>query len=195
MDLNGLKGGPSMPADRAPWVAVTHPEDPWRCSLPNRWLLSPMYMYVPPPEYLVDGPDSMDKEKDKWDAYMLEALSTVVENAEDDIVEMWSNSPWESEHRNVGLIGGGWYATRHCKDQLWTNRPLPELSRHRVPFIDGLYLCNQTSCHPGGLALMAIPYNLMHILIEDGVVEPGDWWYPSPWYIPQEGKISAIPRK
>jgi len=42
---------------------------------------------------------------------------------------------------------------------------------------------------------MAIPYNLMHILIEDGVAEPGDWWYPSPYYIPQEGKISADPSK
>jgi len=41
---------------------------------------------------------------------------------------------------------------------------------------------------------MAIPYNLMHILIEDGIAEPGDWWYPSPWYIPEQGKISAIPR-
>lgn len=27
-----------------------------------------------------------------------------------------------------------------------------------------------------------------------GLAKPGDWWYPSPWYIPQQGKISAIPR-
>ena len=27
--------------------------------------------------------------------------------------------------------------------------------------------------HPGGLCLMAIPYNLMHVLIEDGIAEPG----------------------
>jgi hypothetical protein len=32
---------------------------------------------------------------------------------------------------------------------------------------------------------------LMHILIEDGVADPGEWWYPSPHYIPQEGKRSA----
>jgi hypothetical protein len=31
----------------------------------------------------------------------------------------------------------------------------------------------------------------MHILIEDEVAEPGDWWYASPWYIPQEGKRPA----
>jgi hypothetical protein len=38
---------------------------------------------------------------------------------------------------------------------------------------------------------MAIPYNLMHVLIEDGIAEPGDWWYASPYYIPQQGKKSA----
>jgi hypothetical protein len=38
---------------------------------------------------------------------------------------------------------------------------------------------------------MAVGYNLMHILIEDEVADPGDWWYSSPWYIPEEGKRSA----
>jgi hypothetical protein len=31
----------------------------------------------------------------------------------------------------------------------------------------------------------------MHTLIEDGIAEPGPWWYASPWYIPQQGKKSA----
>ena len=61
-----------------------------------------------------------------------------------------------------------------------------ELSRYRVPDIDGLYLAHQSAAHPGGLCLMAVGYNLMHILIEDGVAEPGTWWYPSPWYIPRK---------
>jgi hypothetical protein len=30
------------------------------------------------------------------------------------------------------------------------------------------------------------------MLIEDEIAEPGDWWYPSPWYIPEQGKRSAI---
>jgi hypothetical protein len=38
---------------------------------------------------------------------------------------------------------------------------------------------------------MAVGYNLMHILIEDGIAEPGGRWYASPWYISQEGKIQA----
>ena len=65
------------------------------------------------------------------------------------------------------------------------------MARYRVPDIENLYLAHQSGAHPGGLCLMAIGYNLMHILIEDGIAEPGDWWYASPWYIPQDGKISA----
>ena len=42
---------------------------------------------------------------------------------------------------------------------------------------------------------MANTYNMMHSLIEDGIAEPGDCFYPSPYYIPQEGKISADPNK
>jgi len=103
---------------------------------------------------------------------------------------MWTNTPYDSLFRNTGLIGGTWCGTRHCHDQWAENRPVPELARYRTP-IDGLYLCNQTSSHPGGLHLMAIPYNLMHILIEDGLVEPGPWWYSAPYYIPQDGKKSA----
>jgi len=194
-DINARKGSPSMAPDRVPWVSIPHVEDDSRVRVPDRYLLSPFYLVVPPPEYHVDGPEAMHREKAKWDEYMLKALGTVVGNLEDDLVGQWSNPPWESEHRNTGLLGGGWYSTRHCEDQWWSSRPLPELSRYRVPFIDGLYLCHQSSGHPGGLFLMAIPYNMMHILIEDGLVEPGDWWYPSPWYIPEKGKISAVPRK
>ncbi len=194
MDINGRKSFPSMPPEMVPWIVPPHEEDDSRVRRPNSYLLSPFYVIVPPPEYLVDGYDAMHKQKDKWDTYMRKALGATVENLEDDLIGQWSNPPWESEHRNWGLLGGGWYTTRHCSDQWFENRPLPELSRYRVPSIDGLYLCHQSSGHPGGLFLMAIPYNLMHILIEDGIAEPGDWWYPSPWYIPQEGKISAVPR-
>ena len=192
LDVDGLKGPPTM----LPEITITAPgansiNIPDSCTIPGYYLASPSYVIVPPPEYLVGGPEAIDREKAKWDAYMLKSYGRIRET--DNLVKMWSNSPWESEHRNVGLLGGNWMATRHCRDQWAENRPnalLPELARYRTP-IDGLYLCHQSSAHPGGLCLMAIPYNLMHVLIEDGLVEPGDWWYPSPWYIPQEGKISA----
>ncbi len=71
------------------------------------------------------------------------------------------------------MLGGSWYGIRCDRDQWWNERPLPELARYRVPGIDGLYLAHQSAAHPGGLCLMAVGYNLMHILIEDEVAEPG----------------------
>jgi beta-carotene ketolase (CrtO type) len=199
-DVDGRKGNPSLPPERVIWI-VAHPWrfDPVRdpqCTVPGHYVVSPFYLNVPPPEYHVEGPDAINKIKDKMNAYMIEAFSQAIENLDSrNVVCHWVNTPYDSEFRNTGLIGGTWCGTRHCKDQLWTNRPLPELARYRVPGIEGLYLCHQTSGHPGGLCLMAIPYNLMHILIEDGICEPGDWWYASPWYIPEKGKISAARRR
>jgi len=196
-DVDGRKGNPTMPPERVIWIlSGSERFDPTdrQCTIPGRHLESPGYLYVPPPEYHVGGPDAINKWKEGLNAYIIKALSEVFENLDsDNLVYHWTNSPYDSEFRNTGLIGGTWCGTRHCHDQWAENRPLPELARYRTP-IDGLYLCNQTSGHPGGLVLMAIPYNLMHIIIEDGLVEPGDWWYPSPWYIPQQGKKSAIPR-
>ena len=106
----------------------------------------------------------------------------------------FSEFPPESEWDAV-IIGGSWYGIRCDRDQWWNERPLPEMARFRVPGIEGLYLSHQSSAHPGGLCLMAVGYNLMHILIEDGIAQPGNWWYASPWYIPEPGKISAIPNR
>lgn len=141
---------------------------------------------VPAPEYHADGPEAVNKMKPEIDAAIIRSWGQVAPNVPDNVVAYWSNSPYDSEFRNTGLIGGNWYATRHSSDDWWNMRPLPELSRYRTP-IDGLYLCHQTS-HPGGLCMMAVPYNLMHILIDDGVAEPGDWWYPSPHYRREEKK-------
>lgn len=149
-------------------------------------VLSPIYLQMPPPQYDVSGPDGVNRDKKEITEAVLRVLSTYAPNmTEGNIVDVFVNTPYESEFRNAGLTGGNWYAIRQSEDQWFSNRPLPELSRYRTP-IDDLYLCNQTS-HPGGLCLMAVPYNLMHILIEDGKVEPGSWWYPSPWHMPSGG--------
>jgi len=195
-DELGRWGKPSIPPDRVMWLIVGSgqysPTDP-QCTIPSRFLEGPMDIVVPTPEPHMKEPDNLNMIRDEINGYMRQALSEVVENVDsDNILNQWAGTPYDSEFRNTGLMGGSWYGLRPCKDQWWAQRPLPELSRYRTP-IDGLYLCHQTSGHPGGLCLMAIPYNLMHILIEDGIAEPGDWWYPSPWYIPQQGKRSAIP--
>jgi phytoene dehydrogenase-like protein len=198
-DVMGRQGSPTVPPERLLWCLAagsrvynpTHPQ----CTRPDRYLESAFCVYVTTPEYHVDGIDAMDKDKEQWNAYMRQAFSLVFENLDSgNIVHHWANTPREEELRNTGMLGGSWYGLRHCRDQWWNERPLPELARYRTP-IEGLYLCHQSSAHPGGLCLMAIGYNLMHILIEDGIAEPGDWWYASPWYIPEQGKISAIPQR
>jgi phytoene dehydrogenase-like protein len=187
----------TLSPDKAMWGMVAgelyDPTNP-QCTRPGQYINGPLWMMVPTPEYNVDGLDAMDrgKEKEKWDEFMRQCLAQVVENLDDDnLIRIFSDSPLEQEFRNTGMLGGSWYGIRCDRDQWWNERPLPELARYRVPDIDGLYLAHQSAAHPGGLCLMAVGYNLMHILIEDGVAEPGDWWYASPWYIPQQGKISA----
>jgi len=197
-DCLGSQCNLTLPPEKAMWGMVAgslyDPTNP-QCTREGYYINGPLWMMVPTPEYNVDGIDAMDREKEKWDEYMRQALSCVVENAEPpNLIKILGESPLEQEFRNTGMLGGSWYGIRCDRDQWWNERPLPELARYRVPDIDGLYLAHQSAAHPGGLCLMAVGYNLMHILIEDGIAEPGDWWYPSPWYIPQEGKISAIPR-
>jgi len=165
-----------------------------QCTRPGETINGPLWMMVPTPQYNVDGMDAMDKgeEKKKWEEFMRKSLACVVENLDDDnLIRIFSDSPYEQEMRNTGMLGGSWYGIRCDRDQWWNERPLPELARYRVPEIEGLYLAHQSGAHPGGLCLMAVGYNLMHILIEDGVADPGDWWYASPWYIPEEGKRPA----
>ena len=187
----------TLAPDEAMWGMVAgslyDPTNP-QCTRPDRHINGPLWMMVPTPEYNVDGAEAMDtvEEKKKWDEFMRASLGCVVENIDDDnLIRIISDTPYEQEMRNTGMLGGSWYGIRCDRDQWWNERPLPELARYRVPGIEGLYLAHQSAAHPGGLCLMAVGYNLMHILIEDEVADPGDWWYPSPWYIPGEGKRSA----
>lgn len=57
-------------------------------------------------------------------------------------------TPHEIE-RELGLIGGNVMHVEMSLDQMFMWRPLPELSGHRVPGADGLYLTG-ASTHPGG---------------------------------------------
>jgi phytoene dehydrogenase-like protein len=197
-ECDARKSMPTLPPEKLMWfLCPSQNFDPTDCQgyHPRGYVSSAFEVNVPVPEYQLEGIDTQLERKDELDAYVRKAFSGAIEGLDDaNIIHQWSSTGREVEFRNTGLIGGTWCGSRHCEDQLWTNRPIPELARYRSP-IDGLYHAHQTSGHPGGLCLMAIPYNLMHILIEDGIAEPGDWWYPSPYYISQEGKISADPNK
>jgi phytoene dehydrogenase-like protein len=186
-DAYSLRRSPELSPEHLTMMIVTH--DPYdETRTPDGYhLLSPVYLEVPPPQYDVTGPEGINRHKDEITKAALALLERMAPNmGSDNIIDVFVNTPYDSEFRNAGMSGGNWYAIRQSEDQWFSSRPLPELSRYRTP-IDGLYLCNQTS-HPGGLCLMAVPYNLMHILIDDGIVEPASWWYPSEWYISDAAK-------
>jgi phytoene dehydrogenase-like protein len=197
-DADGFKTRPTLPPDLKMWFyAPSLAWDPseYQGHHPKGFVSAPFEMALTSPDYHLEGEDAIDKQREDIGQYMTQCYRSVFDGLEEEnIIHHWYATGRDVELRNTGLIGGTWAGSRHCEDQLWGNRPTPELARYRSP-IDRLYHAHQTSGHPGGLCLMAIPYNLMHILIEDGVAEPGDWWYPSPYYIPQEGKISADPKK
>jgi beta-carotene ketolase (CrtO type) len=193
-DVDGRKGQPRVPPARVMWFHTpSQAWDPTDCQgrYARGYISNAFEINVTSPDYHTEGEDAVDRYKNEMDIYMRQAYGQMLDGLDDDnVIHQWSATGRDIEFRNTGLIGGTWCGSRHDEDQSWTNRPIAELARYRSP-IEGLYHAHQTSGHPGGLCLMAIPYNLMHILIEDGVAEPGDWWYPSPWYIPQAGKISA----
>ena len=197
-DCDAHKTKPTLPPERKMWFqAPSLAFDPSDCQghHPRGHITAPIEIALTSPDYHVEGEDALDRYREEIGRYMTECHKSMYDGLDDEnVIHHWFATGRDVEFRNTGLIGGTWAGSRHCEDQLWGNRPIPELARYRSP-IEGLYHAHQTSGHPGGLCLMAIPYNLMHILIEDGVAEPGDWWYPSPYYIPQEGKISADPNK
>ncbi len=189
-DVYSHNRAPLLESDHLTMMVCTHDVyDSTRAPEGYR-VLSPIYLEMPPPQYDVSGPDGYARDKQEITKAILRQLRNFAPNmTEDNIEAVYVNTPYDSEFRNTGMIGGNWYGIRHSEDQWFSKRPLPELSRYRTP-IDDLYLCNQTS-HPGGLCLMAVPYNLMHILIEDAKVEPGPWWYPSPWHMDEHGRIAG----
>ena len=193
-DAYSYKKPPELTPEHLTMMICTHdPYDSTRC--PDGYhVLSPIYLEVPPPQYDVTGAQGINRHKEEITKAALGVLRQLAPNmTEGNIVDVFVNTPYDSEFRNAGMVGGNWYGIRQSEDQWFSNRPLPELSRYRTP-IEGLYLCNQTS-HPGGLCLTAVPYNLMHILIDDGIANPGSWWYPSPHYMKDLKPTASISRK
>ena len=144
-----------------------------------------MNLQVPPPEDHVDGPDAVDRAQDEIVENILNVIEQYAPNmTRDKFLKVWVNTPHQSEFRNMAFVGGNWEGMRISENEWFSRKPLPELARYRTP-VEGMYLCHQTS-YPGGLCLLAVPYNLMHILREDYeqiAKSTPEWWYPSKWHV------------
>ena len=89
-----------------------------------------------------------------WDAVrervaerLVDQITRYAPNFRRSILHLKLRTPADLERDN-GLTDGCIWHIQHGSDQLFWNRPLPELSRYRAPF-PGLYLCGAGQ-HPGG---------------------------------------------
>jgi len=195
-DVYTFRTHPTDPDHYISWFIVHSEHDNTRVRNPEGGHVITVNLQVPVPEDHRDGPDAVNKAKFEILDNIKSVLRHYAPNMTDDkYIATPINTPYDSEQRNMGFVGGNWMGMRQSEDEWWERKPLPELARYRTP-IKNLYLCNQTS-YPGGLCLNAVPYNLMHTLKEDyAEIEntTPEWWYPSPWHITdEEGAAMASP--
>ncbi|MCZ7526324.1 MAG: NAD(P)/FAD-dependent oxidoreductase [Acidimicrobiia bacterium] len=187
-DVHSFRTHPTDPDDFAGvWFVVHDQHDPTRARAGEGHVIT-VNLQVPAPEDHRDGPEAVNRAKDEIVENIKTVLRQYAPNMTDDVyIATPTNTPYDSELRNMAFVGGNWEGARSSQDEWWSRKPLPEMARYRTP-VEGLYLCNQTS-YPGGLCLLAVPYNLMHILEEDyermGASTP-EWWYRSKWHLTDE---------
>ncbi len=105
-----------------------------------------------------------DTVRDRVAEGLVEQITRHAPNFRRSILHLKLRTPADLEREN-GLTDGCIWHIQHGGDQLFWNRPLPELSRYRGPF-PGLYLCGAGQ-HPGG-EISGIPgHNAAQEVIRD----------------------------
>ena len=105
-----------------------------------------------------------DTVRDRVTERLVEQITRFAPNFRRSILHLKLRTPADLEREN-GLTDGCIWHIQHGGDQLFWNRPLPELCRYRAPF-PGLYLCGAGQ-HPGG-EISGIPgHNAAQEIIRD----------------------------
>ena len=89
----------------------------------------------------------------------------------DNIIGIHYNCPYETRMRNSAMPEGSWLHITWNPAQAGRNRPIPELSRYRMP-IKNLYMASG-SCHSYGTVTGDPGYNCYKIIAEDFGLEKG----------------------
>jgi phytoene dehydrogenase-like protein len=83
----------------------------------------------------------------------------------DNIIAVHFNCPYETNMRNSAMPEGSWSQISESASQSDQLRPLPELSRYRMP-VENIYMCS-VSTHPKGMMSGVSGYNCYKIVAED----------------------------
>ena len=105
-----------------------------------------------------------DTIRDEWADRVLEVLFRYAPNLRGHILERVIITPKDLE-RDYGLTGGNIFHGAMFFDQLFNNRPTPELADYRTPVGD-YYLCG-SGTHPGGGVMGANGHNAAQVVIAD----------------------------
>jgi beta-carotene ketolase (CrtO type) len=124
---------------------------------------SAIYVYHFAPYELANGKRWEEiKYEVAWRA--IDKLAQYVPNIKEKIIGMYVESPVDIERR-TGMPKGGFNHINLSLAQMFSNRPLPELSQYRTP-IQNLYLTG-AGTHPGG-SIGGFPgHNTAHVVLED----------------------------
>jgi phytoene dehydrogenase-like protein len=95
---------------------------------------------------------------------LIDQITTYAPNFRRSIRDYKFRTPLDLEREN-GLTDGSIWHIQHTGEQLFWNRPLPELARYRAP-LRGLYLCGAGQ-HPGGEVSGQPGHNAAHEVLKD----------------------------
>ncbi|MHA0289723.1 phytoene desaturase family protein [Mycobacterium sp. C3-094] len=105
-----------------------------------------------------------DTIREDWADRVLEVLYKYAPNLRGHILERVIITPKDLE-RDYGLTGGNIFHGAMFFDQLFNNRPTPELADYRTT-VDNYYLCG-SGTHPGGGVMGANGHNAAQVVIAD----------------------------
>jgi phytoene dehydrogenase-like protein len=95
---------------------------------------------------------------------LIDQITEYAPNFRRSILAYRLRTPLDLENEN-GLTDGSIWHVQHTGEQLFWNRPLPELARYRAP-LPGLYLCGAGQ-HPGGEVSGLPGHNAAHEVLKD----------------------------
>ena len=110
-----------------------------------------------------------DERKDEFTRRVLDDLEAYAPGIHAAIVERRTITPLDIE-RDYGLTEGNIFHGAMFLDQLFSSRPLPELSSYRTP-VAGYYLCG-CGTHPGGGVMGAPGHNAAKVALADSGLAP-----------------------
>ncbi|TVP77935.1 MAG: NAD(P)/FAD-dependent oxidoreductase [Puniceicoccaceae bacterium] len=105
--------------------------------------------------------DIREREADK----LIAAVDAYAPGVADSIIDRYIQTPLDIE-RLHGLHRGNVMHLEMSLDQMFTFRPMPELSSYKVPSITGLYLTG-ASTHPGGGVWGASGHNTAKVVLKE----------------------------